>query len=226
MKIISIDPGAVSGIIVAHYYENATDEPLEIASFAHYKSQLTFQEEPSPIVRNEYQQRQLTPLLEFIEDEQPDVVICENYIMYASQLGNYGMSFSVSEMIGVLERYCWMNKIPFIKPRASDLYKRREYNIKTDEYGEIKRVPKPKKFRDEITNRALKERGLLKAGRYNRTHMLVNGEWICMTDYKIGSKSDHSLMALKHIIYLFEITKRDIYKRIQEVEDAWTTEIE
>lgn len=221
MKIISIDPSAdgVTGIIIADYDENIVDgEALTLTNFANvdFRPKST-----NGYIAKELRHRKTKELLQFIEEQQPDLVIIENFIMFKQQIGRFGQAFATSELIGVIEYHCRELKIPVIKPRSSDVRKRSEgFYESEDEDGNIKRVPKPRKFKDGLTTKDLKERGLLVAKRYNRTHLKVGEELYSLKDYQVGSKNDHILMALRHLINVMELSKISWETKVENIEKA------
>ncbi|MFV0533021.1 MAG: hypothetical protein ACK5MR_05130 [Cumulibacter sp.] len=101
-------------------------------------------------------------------------------------------------------------EIPVIKPRSSDV---RGPFLGYYPSGQ----PKPKKFKPNLTNQALKERGLLKTGPRNVTQIIVKGEPYTLKDYAIGSKNDHILMALRHVVNLIDSKATNIDKKINDI---------
>lgn len=221
LKIVSIDPAGngATAIICGYYDEQATfeEEPWSTTNFA----MIDFRGEgiTDPEVLKEVRHRQLESLIGFIDDEKPDVVILENFIMFKQQMGHFGQSFITSELIGALDLELRRREIPVIKPRSSALRKPiTEYYLRVDEEtGEVKKIPKPRKFKDNLTNKALKDRGLLVSTRYNRTNLVVNGELYLLRDYQIGKKNDHLIMALRHVINECENSKISIDERIENI---------
>ncbi len=225
MKIISIDPsynGATAFIVADYEQENI--EPIVLTNFGI----LDFKQgEDNNFERLRNKRAKLLEnFIEFIVNEEPDLVIIENFIQYRVQMGQFGQTFPTSEMIGVVDYMMRLHGIPLVRTRASDLRLPTQgyYESECRKTGEIRRVPKPRKFKPNLTNKALKERGFLVSRRYNRTHLVINGEEYCLSDYKVGKKNDHALMALKHLINWTE--KHNIYKEISRIETAWKEENE
>ncbi len=152
---------------------------------------------------------------EYIIGLNPDLIIIENFIQYKVQMGQYGQSFPTAEMIGVLEYLFREKNIPVIRRRASVLripgptqyYEKPQFNddgtpiLDEDGVQIIKKYPKPRKFKEYLTTKALKEQNLLKAGRHNKTHIVINNtEMYALSDYQVGAKNDHVVMAIKHLV--------------------------
>lgn len=228
LKIISIDPSAngVTGIIVAEYDVTAPimgDEAITLTNFANVDFRGLNKNDNVDtnryrVYRRNYQQT--NAVLEFIKNEEPDLVILENFIMFKQQMGTFGQSFVTSELIGVIEYHCMKWDIPVYKPRSSDVYKKRtemDYYYYPQDDGTTLKVGKPKKVKENLTNKVFKERGFLKAKRYNSLHLVVNGVDYKLKDYQIGSKNDHIIMALRHLVNIVENPKMSVETRIENI---------
>lgn len=223
MKIISIDPSfeGATAIIVAEW-EDTMEEP-ELTDF----DILDFRfEDLEPILQEEKRLRLAKKLITWLKKQKPDLVICENYIMFSQQIGRFGQAFLTSELIGMITMACHQKKIPLIKPRSSLLYKRRsalDYYRKEDAEGNTVKIPKPKKFRPELTNTSLQERGFTGKvqGAGNSLHLIVGDSAYKLLDYKVGSKNDHALMALRHL--LDTIRRHNLYDLIEKAEEIYNT---
>lgn len=205
-RVISIDPsgdGATAFIVANVDYD--LKEPIELVNFGILDFRATDEESEkdyNPIKKREIRHNQAKKLIDFVIEQEPDLVIIENFIMYRVQMGKFGRSFITSELIGTLDYALWQKNIPVVRQRASVLRQGLEYYIKEDSStGEVVKTPKPRKFKEELKTQALKDRGFLVAKKYNRTHILINGAAYNLKDYQVGSKNDHIIMALRHLVY-------------------------
>lgn len=236
IKIISIDPSwnGVTGLLIAEYDPMAQimdlEDPLTITNFANID--FRFLSEKDNVDQAKYRlaekrHRKLKELLMFVIDEQPDLVIVENFIMFKQQMGTFGQSFITSEMIGIIEYHCREHDIPVFKPRSSDVYQKRtaaDYYYYPQEDGTTLKVGKPKKFKENLHNKQLINRGLLKRGRYNAISMIVNGQEFKLKDYQVGAKNDHILMALRHLVNTVEHPTKGVEQIINEIKQYWDEE--
>lgn len=228
MKIISIDPAGngVTGVIVAEIADFDIVVPdkelIEITNFANVDFR-AIDAGTDSLKQKEIRYQQLETLLKFIEKEEPDLVILENYIMFKQQMGVHGQSFITSEMIGAIELTCRRLQIPVIKPRSSDVRQasNKMYTYTDGKTGEVKQQPAPRKIKEHLSNKAFVARGFLKRGRYNRLSLVVNGEEYELNDYKIGSKNDHILMALRHLINIVDYGKVHYKEKIDNIKQSW-----
>lgn len=102
-------------------------------------------------------------------------------------------------MIGAIDLEMRRNFIPVIKPRSSDLYSRTGYGKRELKVG--------------LSNWHLLNRGLLgKIG--NALALNVNGTLYKLKDFQVGSKNDHIIMALRHLINELELKNSDLGKRL------------
>lgn len=198
MKIISIDPAGngATAILVAE----VDGKEITLTNFA--LQDYRFLDEQNNERKRHNRALLIEDLVDFILEEVPDLVILENFIQYRAQMGAYGQTFPTAEMVGVIDYLMRLYDIPIIRVRASDL---RLPSPGTYEYfnkktGELQKVPKPRKFKPGLTTADLKKAGYLVAKQYNRLHLVVNEEHYCLNDYKIGSKNDHVIMALRHLV--------------------------
>lgn len=216
-KILSIDPsGNGATAFVEANYDLGNDEPITLTNFG----VLDFgqgEETNYEKLRNK-RAKLLENFVEFIIESKPDLVILENFIQYRVQMGNFGQSFPTAEMIGVLDYLLRKNNIPLVRVRASSLrIPRNDYYERVNkETGVLEKIPKPRKFKENLRNPALKKRGFLVARRYNRTHIVVNGEEYCLSNYKVGTKNDHVIMALRHLVNWLET--HEVFKELRRLE--------
>lgn len=198
MKIISIDPAGngATAILVA----DVDGKDIQLTNFALQDYRFPDEKNGERIRHN--RALLIEELIDFVKEEQPDLVIIENFIHYRAQMGAYGQTFPTAEMIGVIDYMMRLYDIPIVRVRASDLRLPSPgvYEYENKKTGEIQRVPKPRKFKPGLTTKDLKEDGYLVARRYNRIHLIVNGTEYCLADYKIGAKNDHIIMALRHLV--------------------------
>lgn len=230
MKLISIDPSynGTTGLIVAEYADfdalNPDEELLTITNFAN----IDFRGEGSKEQIDEYRYRKMEELLRFIETEEPDFVILENFIMFKVQMGQFGQSFGTSEMIGMITLHCRRLEIPVIKPRSSDVRApiHKMYTYTCGKTGEEKTVPAPRKFKPGLTNKDLQERGILVRGRYNKAYLNANGELYDLAEFKTGEnhKNDHIWMSIRHMINIVELASVSWETKVNKQKEAWNEE--
>lgn len=201
-KIVSIDPSGngVTAIIVA-YYDYTADEPINIVDFAQVDFRAEGETNSERIKEIRY--KQLESVIEFVVEHNPYCVILENFIMFKQQMGEHGQSFVTSELIGALDLELRRKNIPVVKPRSYDIRQQDGYGKTYIKYG--------------LRTQDLHSRGILGKGKRNRTTLNVNGMAYDLKDYQIGSKNDHLLMAIKHLINEVEYKKPDIFERVDRI---------
>lgn len=177
-KLISIDPsfnGATAIVIGDIWGKNINITNFDVLDFKFDKL--------SGINLKMERYNLLYELIEFVLNEKPDLVVIEDFIQYRAQVMPSGNSFPTAEMIGVLEYHLLMNGVPTIRQRASNL-----------------NIPFKKVYKKGLSTKDLVELGLLARTRYNRLNIVMDGELYPLSDYKVGSKNDHAIMALRHMV--------------------------
>lgn len=202
MKIVSVDPSGngVTAIIVADY-DHSADEPVNIINFAQVDFRAVGETNSERIKEIRY--KQLESVIEFIIEQNPYCVIMENFIMFRQQMGAHGQSFITSEQIGAIDLALRRKNIPVIKPRSYDIKLQDGYGRSYERYG--------------LRTQDLHSRGILGKGKRNRTTLIVNGLPYELKEYQIGSKNDHLLMAIKHLINEVEYKNPDLFEKVERI---------